>query len=398
MANPYNGSLSFEYANATGLLQQGYVYLGDEPLLRYTSSGTAGYYLEDGMGSVVGLAPASSPSTANTTRLFYDGFGNPRGTNGPAPALPSGAGGDFRFQGAWLEDGDGLYHMRAREYDPQLGRLTSRDPRNGVFQRAETLNPYVYAVNNTHVFADPSGEFTLIEINTTQLIETSMGALKSFVVSRIKRKVTDTIFQAVSRVTLEQLGNLYPPLGEVWKALKSGDLAQAGRNFEAAFKKKICGAIGAEGPITRTLWFYPGIRPNGDAVSPGLNCPNLSAPRYSAGNSYPDFVLSEVSPTEASKLGASDKSILIGDFKLSGNGLYRQYVEPGNKREQFDAITRFAGRHTYTHTAVFLTVFTGQKSKLTQVRLLLAGDGLKKGVAVVVIAAFKNRGFDDLGE
>ncbi|HWQ90357.1 MAG TPA: hypothetical protein VN673_01705 [Clostridia bacterium] len=38
-------------ANASGTVQQGYVYLGEEPLLRYTTSGTAGYYLEDRMGS-----------------------------------------------------------------------------------------------------------------------------------------------------------------------------------------------------------------------------------------------------------------------------------------------------------------------------------------------------------
>ncbi len=55
--------------------------------------------------------------------MFYDGFGNSRATNGPAPTIPTGAGGDFRFQGAWLEDGSGLYNMRAREYDTRLGRF-----------------------------------------------------------------------------------------------------------------------------------------------------------------------------------------------------------------------------------------------------------------------------------
>jgi len=47
-------------------------------------------------------------------------------------------------------------------------------------------------------------------------------------------------------------------------------------------------------------------------------------------------------------------------------------------------------------TAVFLTVFTGQKSKLRQVQILLSGDGLKQGVAVVIVAAYKNKGFNDV--
>jgi RHS repeat-associated protein len=115
-------------ANGTGTLSQGYVYAGANPFLRYDSTGTAGCYLEDGMSSIIALAPVSGPSTANTTRLFYDGFGNLRGTNGPAPAIPSNTGGDFRFQGAWLEAQTGLYNMRAREYDARFGRFTSRDP------------------------------------------------------------------------------------------------------------------------------------------------------------------------------------------------------------------------------------------------------------------------------
>jgi hypothetical protein len=45
---------------------------------------------------------------------------------------------------------------------------------------------------------------------------------------------------------------------------------------------------------------------------------------------------------------------------------------------------------------VFLTVFTGQKSKLRQVQILLSGDGLKQGVAVVIVAAYKNQGFNDV--
>lgn len=128
-------------ANGANTLQQGFVYVGDEPLLRYDASGAGNRvnYLEDDMGSVIGLAPQTSPGTANTSRLFYDGFGNVRTTAGPAPTVPSGAAGDFRFLGLWLESGTGLYHVRARDYGPVTGRFLSRDPNAGLIEEAKSL-------------------------------------------------------------------------------------------------------------------------------------------------------------------------------------------------------------------------------------------------------------------
>jgi RHS repeat-associated protein len=369
-------------ADGSGAMQQGYVYLGDKPMLRYTGSGTAVYYLEDGMGSVIGLAPSSSPSPANTTCLFYDGFGNSRGTNGPAPTIPTSAGGDFRFQGAWLETGSGLYNMRAREYDARLGRFTSRDPVIGDPKVPETLHLYNFANANPFVFSDPKGqEFTLASMSVSEFIDTSLDSLVDVAVAQAKKKMQDAIFQAFSNVAIDQLGNLYPPLGDVWKILKSGNLAEAGRNFETDFKKQVCGAIGANNQVASMLWFYPGIKPNGDAESSGFNCPNISTPQYHANRFYPDFVLSETSPTDA-----NGKSILIGGVKLSGNSLYNQYVKNG-KSGQFSAILKYASKHTYTRTAVFLTVFKGSKAKLAEVRALMEMQGLENGTMVVVIAA-----------
>lgn len=122
----------------------------------------------------------------------------------------------------------------------------------------------------------------------------------------------------------------------------------------------------------------------------GFNCPNLKQPKFEKDWSYPDFIISENDPREG-------KSIVVGDVKISGNSLYSQYVKPGTRRGQFNAITAYAANNAYSRTAVFLTVFTGQKSKVMQVRALLVGEGLRQGVAVVVVAAIKNKGFEDAG-
>ena len=373
-------------ADASGMVKQGYVYLGGEPLMRFETGGNVVYYLEDAMGSVAALANDSGNKVAS---FSYDGFGNFRTLSGSTNA-PTGTGGDFRFHRAWLEEESGLYHARAREFDPRTGRFTSRDPRNGVFQRAETLNPYVYAVNNSYVFTDPSGEFTLVEFNVSSFMSATFQSLKTYAINKAKEYLKGAILKAVSQLLVNQLGELYPPLGSIWKALRENKVAQAGRNFEDVFKKMICGAIGADGPIVSMLWFYPGLNAEGEAKTPGLNCPNLSLPGFALNRFYPDFVLSEVNPTKTPNEG---RSIFIGDFKLSGNSLYKQYVKPGKHRAQFDAITRYAGTRTYTRTAVFLSVFSGQRSKLRQVQALLGGDGLKKGVVVIVIAAKTNKNF-----
>ena len=48
----------------------------------------------------------------------------------------------------------GLYYMRARYYDPQLGRFVSEDP----IGLAGGINAYVYAGDNPVNGRDPSGE------------------------------------------------------------------------------------------------------------------------------------------------------------------------------------------------------------------------------------------------
>lgn len=383
-------------ANAAGTLQQGYIYMGDEPLLRFDAVGNRVYYLEDAMGSVAALADDGGTKIAS---FNYDGFGNIRNQTGTV-AVPAGTGGDFRFHRGWLESDTGLYHKRAREYDPRTGRFVSRDPRNGVIQRPETLHPYVFAVNNPFLYADPTGEFTVIEINVTQLINSSLQALKQTVVNAIKNKVKDSLFQAISNLVVDQLSVIYPPLGEVWAVLKEKGGKYAGDFLEDQLIKKVCEATGMAS-FLEYVYFFPGIREaDGKAVFNGFGCGNLSLPSLVGGNRYPDFIISEVGPEETAKPNSGEKAILVGDIKLSGNSLYNKYIDKNNKHYdgpgQFDAMTRFAGQYTYTRVTLFLTAFTGQKSKLLQVRLLLQGDALKDGVIVFVVAAAKNKNFDDV--
>ncbi|HEV8623972.1 MAG TPA: RHS repeat-associated core domain-containing protein, partial [Acidimicrobiia bacterium] len=53
----------------------------------------------------------------------------------------------------------GLWEMRARFYDPQLGRFLSPDPWPATLPGPATLNRYAYALNDPISLVDPSGLF-----------------------------------------------------------------------------------------------------------------------------------------------------------------------------------------------------------------------------------------------
>jgi RHS repeat-associated protein len=134
--------------DATGALIASYVFAGETPLAKSTPTDTQ-YYLTDALGSVI--ATSSDTGTLVST-LEYDAFGNER-TSG---ALASDTHGDFRLHGMW-KDPSGLYYVRARVYDAETGRFTSRDPADGVVSIPETRAPYVLAWHNPLEHSDPTG-------------------------------------------------------------------------------------------------------------------------------------------------------------------------------------------------------------------------------------------------
>ena len=72
----------------------------------------------------------------------YDNFGNLRNASGTGAFLLGNAGGDFRFQGQWLDETTGLYNFRARYYGPETGRFMSYDPIELIEMEPESSNPY----------------------------------------------------------------------------------------------------------------------------------------------------------------------------------------------------------------------------------------------------------------
>ncbi|MHA7602778.1 RHS repeat protein, partial [Alicycliphilus sp. T452] len=115
----YDGvALVAEY-DAGGAMQGRWVHGPgvDEPIVAYTGVTTANksWLYADHLGSIVATADATG---AGTALYGYGPYGEPNTT----------AGQRFRYTGQQFMGDLGLYHYKARFYDPRLGRFLQTDP------------------------------------------------------------------------------------------------------------------------------------------------------------------------------------------------------------------------------------------------------------------------------
>jgi RHS repeat-associated protein len=172
--------LALERDGAGGLLRR---YSYGLQRLTMVSGSTTSYYHHDGLGSV----SAITGGAGNTRWTYaYEPFGIIRTEQQGSGTQPANF---LKFTGEYL-DPTGLYHLRARQYDPTWSRFLSPNPLDpGVGSLGESA--YSYAGNRPTVMVDPSGE-------TYQ--PSSDGQLAAF--------------EASSRASLDLVDVAYPPPGE----------------------------------------------------------------------------------------------------------------------------------------------------------------------------------------
>jgi len=124
-----------------------YLY-GNGRIAQVNTAGTE-YFLGDALGSVRQMTDASG---AVTLAKSYDPYGQLR-TN---LQIPNSQSTDFGFTGEQT-DPTGLLFLRARYYDANVGRFTSRDSFPGLIETPQSLNRYAYALGNPVLYTDPSG-------------------------------------------------------------------------------------------------------------------------------------------------------------------------------------------------------------------------------------------------
>lgn len=145
-----NGPLSRVLAetNTAGTISAWYVY-GLGLVERVGADGSVRFYHHDSRGSTVAL----SDNAGNLTdRYAYDPFGQLANASGATPN-------PFKYVGRFglFDEANGLIYIRARYYDPGQGRFLSKDPKPGNETETQSLNRFVYGMNNPIGFVDLNG-------------------------------------------------------------------------------------------------------------------------------------------------------------------------------------------------------------------------------------------------
>jgi RHS repeat-associated protein len=184
-----------------------YLYAGNVLLARILTDGTVSYYHGDHQGGIVLMTDSTGSSVAH---YQYDPFGVLASSSGPLASSNH-----FRYLGGlgvW-DNLDGTLHARARTYHPLLGRFLSRDPLFGNQQDGQSLNRYVYALNDPFGFTDASGLSPISEN-----VYAGSGVLrltKSELLNRIAREQSELI---ILNAELEGYANAQKNL---WNGLKA---------------------------------------------------------------------------------------------------------------------------------------------------------------------------------
>lgn len=348
------------------------------------------------MGSVIGLAGAGSQGVA---QFNYDSFGNLKSSSGTAASLPGNAGGDFHFQGQWLDEATGLYNFRARYYDPETGRFMSYDPIDLIEMEPESSNPYQFVYNNPHVYSDPTGMFSIAELNSTINGHNVLQSIQYYAGQVARDFIQEKTSQVVGNIMMNAIEQLLPgnAIADAWATVQSG----VSSGFENFLKDSICSAFKGLGkPFSERLWIEPAVSSNGKPQSNGFNCDAESIGRigpnaYSA--SHPDFIIKDGYPYSSPSgrptfKHRNPKSYVIGDIKASTKAALTDINDNDN---QWLAISKYAKKYQAMPFALYVTFMRNFRNEGTLTDTQLAAqtmeaqrNALSKGVVLYMLKIY----------
>jgi RHS repeat-associated protein len=374
----------------TNNLLAAYTYAGAMPLLRLDADGNPVYYLTDAMGSVIGLADGAGEAVA---RFAYDSFGNIRDSVGIEAANPEELGGDFRFQGQWLESQTDFYHFRARYYDPESGLFLSRDPVDIIEAEPESSNPYQFVYNNPHVYSDPTGQITITSIQSAQQINSILERTRSAAAKQAYEHFIDEAKGVVGDLLQSALGALMPNmwLSNTLDTIQTFHANQRDSVLEGFIRHQVCGFFGGRGgsnALFSHLWFTPEVDINGVPQSNGFNCSDPHGEFFNFDPNHPnlDFIFKKNGPETHD---SAPKAWLIGDIKRTMRRLHADYVG-GEHPRQWKAVYNYA-EYSNGHQFTPLTFFivwrpgTGTDQQIATMEAQVAQEGFEKHVIVSLL-------------
>ncbi|GMK38808.1 hypothetical protein PCCS19_18620 [Paenibacillus sp. CCS19] len=149
------------------------------------STNMEGYYLFNGHGDVMEMRDATG---LLINAYDYDIWGNPIASTEQTSYAAGTMTNQFRYSGEFWDDSTDLQYLRARWYDPSVGRFINEDTYKGSLTNPLTLNFYTYVENNPLISIDPSGNMSCSSQSecqyVTQVLQSDpmMGQYDQFII------------------------------------------------------------------------------------------------------------------------------------------------------------------------------------------------------------------------
>lgn len=280
----------------------------------------------------------------------------------------------------------------------------SRDPVDSTAQDPEAFNPYQFAYNSPYIYSDPTGMFTLLELNASQAIDRALTAGQQYAFNQARQYLLDKAKGVVGNVIQGVLGSLFPfgqTSSQLLEVLSERVETQQGKNYERLLRDNLCEVLGGSFPsyISR-LWIEPLISRFGEPVKDGLGaCGALMPPRRAPfpvnlrgyRPAKPDFIIKQLGPAsfDHARNSQNPKADLIGDVARTLSTVVDKFSD--NRRSQIPAImnyARYGNNHQNQPIALFVTLFGGAQEDLARI----VRDGITRyGVVPLVASLLPNR-------
>ena len=122
-------------------------------------------YLYDGLGSVRTLTDSTGAITDTYTYEAFGGLDTHTGTTENR----------YLFTGEQFDPNVGFYYLRARYYNPSIGRFQTMDTYAGRMHEPQTLHKYLYVHANPVNNIDPSGLVALADVSAAIRVQASLA-------------------------------------------------------------------------------------------------------------------------------------------------------------------------------------------------------------------------------
>uniref|UniRef100_UPI001FCB7F33 RHS repeat-associated core domain-containing protein n=1 Tax=Paenibacillus camerounensis TaxID=1243663 RepID=UPI001FCB7F33 len=169
--------ISEEKLNGTTVVERASYVRGDRLLAKKDKIANKDYYyLYNGHGDVVQIVDSSG-----TVKNYYsyDAWGT-------ITSQKEEISNSFKYAGETFDAETGLYYLRARYYDPSIGRFLNEDTYEGQIDNPLSQNLYTYVHNNPLIYNDPTGHF----------VGTITGAILGGIVGGITAAIQKTNIKA----------------------------------------------------------------------------------------------------------------------------------------------------------------------------------------------------------